>query len=58
MRQVKSLSVSLMISILLSDEPEHLGQISIGLPGEPSVMPASKMGILEMEPVTTGKGGG
>ena len=47
-----------MISILLSNEPEHLGQISIGLPGEPSVMPASKMGMLEMEPVTTGKGGG
>lgn len=47
-----------MISILLSDEPEHLGQISTGLPGEPGVMPASKMGVLEMEPVNTGKAGG
>lgn len=57
MRQVKynSLSVLLMIVIILCDEPEHLGQISTGLPG---VMPASKMGVLEMEPVTAGKGGG
>lgn len=47
-----------MTLILLSDEPEHLGQISTGFLGEPGVMPASKMDVLEMEPVTTGKGRG